>query len=277
MARMFSADHRRELEQNGFTRVESVIPGGLLESLLAALPGVSRVDLRDPSTWYAYEGIIPVHHSQAQWDIRQHPRLHQVFSELWQTDELWVTMDRVGFVPPWRPGCRAPRMHWDVDPRLTVTNYQAIVYLSDAPTDRAPFCTIPGVYRNLAAWLADKPPEWSHRSADFSALEMTPVPGRAGDLIIWNAKLPHGPGWNRSAEPRLMQAVSMFRAPRRGGGWPGVRDWPKEEQSEWWRTKRPPPWWRGVPLQLDPEPGPPAELSALGRRLVGLDDWPSAR
>jgi hypothetical protein len=277
MALMFSREHRRQLEDHGFTRVEGVIPEALIERLLASLPAASQIDLRDRSTWYTYKGIIPIHHTQAQWDIRQHPRLHQVFAQLWETEALWVTMDRVGFVPPWRPGDPGPRMHWDVDPRLSVTNYQAIVYLSDATPERAPFCTIPSVYRNLDAWLADKPSDFNHRSADFSSASMTPVPGRAGDLIIWNAKLPHGPGYNRSSEPRLMQAVSMFRAPRHGGGWPGVHDWPKEEQIEWWQTKRPPPWWRGVALQIDPEPGPPAELTALGRRLVGLDAWPSAR
>jgi hypothetical protein len=270
---MLSAQQRRELDRDGYTLVGGVIPPALLERLRAALPSLSRLDLRDPSTWYTHKGVIPIHHAQPQWDIRQHPRLHEAFTELWGTEALWVTMDRVGFVPPWRHGDPGPRMHWDVDPRHGATNYQGIIYLTDATPERAPFCTLPSIYRNLSAWLADKPAEWSHRSADFSSLEATPVPGRAGDLIIWNSKLPHGPGYNHSPEPRLMQAVSMFPAPRRGGGWPGMRDWSKQEQIEWWQAKRPPPWWRGVPLQVDPEPGEPAELSALGRRLVGLDDW----
>lgn len=269
----FTPQHRAQLESVGYTRVESVIPEAEIARLLAALSSISLLQLSDASTWYHYRGVIPVHHHQAQWDIRQHPRLHAVFAGLWQTEKLWVTMDRIGFVPPQRPGDPGPRMHWDGDPRLSVTNYQGIVYLSDATAERAPFCALPHIYQNLSGWLADKPSEWSHRSADFSAEPMTPVPGKAGDLILWNAKLPHGPGSNRSSAPRLMQAVSMFRAPRQGGGWPGVRDWPKEEQTEWWRSKRPPPWWRNVALQVDPEPGEPARLNELGRRLVGLDDW----
>lgn len=269
----FTPEHRAQLETLGYARIEKVIPLALIDALLRAIPSVSLVDLERLATWYQYKGVIPVHHHQAQWDIRQHPLLHQTFAELWQTQALWVTMDRIGFVPPWREGDPKPRMHWDGDPRLPVRNYQAIVYLTDAPAERAPFCTIPSVYQNLGRWLADKPAEWSHRSTDFSGYEMTPVPGNAGDLLIWDARLPHGPGWNRSSSPRLMLAVSMFRAPRQGGGWPGVRDWPKEEQIEWWQTKRAPPWWRNVPLQSDPEPGPPAELTPLGRRLVGLDAW----
>jgi len=270
---LFTPEHRRELETLGYTRVPSVIPAELTQRVLAALASFSLVRLEEPSSWYHYGGVIPVHHHQSLWDIRQHPRLHQTFSELWQTEKLWVTMDRIGFVPPHRPGDPGPRMHWDGDPRLSVTNYQAIVYLTDATAERAPFCALPQIYQNLAAWLADKPAEWGHRSADFSGEPMTPVTGAAGDLIIWNAKLPHGPGWNHSPEPRLMQAVSLFRAPRQGGGWPGVRDWPAAEQVAWWQTKRPPPWWRNVRYQVDPEPGEPAKLTALGRRLVGLDDW----
>ena len=270
---LFTPTHRAELERVGYTRVRGVIESPLLERVLAALPEVSRVNLADPSTWYEYGGVIPVHHHQSLWDIRQHPRLHQAFSELWQTEKLWVTMDRIGFVPPYRAGDAGPRMHWDGDPRLSVTNYQAIVYLSDATPERAPFCALPHIYQNLAAWLADKPPEWTHRGVDLSREELTPVPGEAGDLVIWNAKLPHGPGWNHSPVPRLMQAVSMFRAPRQGGGWPGVRDWPCEEQVEWWQTKRAPPWWRNVRHQVDPEPGEPAALTPLGRRLVGLESW----
>jgi hypothetical protein len=32
-------------------------------------------------------------------------------------------------------------------------------------------------------------------------------------------------------------------------------------------------WVVAPPTVIDPEPGPPAELDALGRRLLGLDSW----
>jgi hypothetical protein len=39
--------------------------------------------------------------------------------------------------------------------------------------------------------------------------------------------------------------------------------------------KRPPPWAvrQMVPGQLDPEPGPAVEFTALGRKLAGIDAW----
>jgi hypothetical protein len=63
---MFTPEHRRGLERDGFTRVEGVIPDEPIDRLLAALPSISRLDLGDPSTWYLHKGVIPVHHHSAQ-------------------------------------------------------------------------------------------------------------------------------------------------------------------------------------------------------------------
>ena len=266
---LFTDAQRKQLERNGFTRVHGVIPTELTNALLSALKDVSRIDYADPATWHllpeSYPGIIPSHHHQSQWDIRQDPRLHQVFSDLWGTQTLWVTMDRIGFVPPLRPtdidGCS---LHWDLDPRGEST-YQAIVYLTEVSPERASFNAAPQVFQHLDEWLTRMPKEFDFTSADFSREARVPVPGEAGDLIIWNSKLPHGPGPNRASSPRVMQAVTMFP--------PSKATWSRDEQIAWWRTKRAPPWWRDVPGQVDPEPGAPAALTEHGQRLVGLGDW----
>jgi hypothetical protein len=266
---LFTDAHREQLRVFGYTRVTGVVPYGLTNRLLNALQEVSPVDYQDPATWSAlpasYPGIIPSHHHQAQWDIRQHPRLHQVFAELWGTQVLWVSMDRIGFVPPLQRGeAEGCSLHWDIDPAGEPT-YQAIVYLTDAGPERAPFTAAPRVFQQLDAWLARMPETFSFDSADFSAEPTAAVPGVAGDLIIWNSKLPHGPGANRDSSPRVMQAVTMFP--------PARASWTREEQVDWWRTRRAPPWWRDVPGQLDPEPGLPAVLTEHGQRLAGLRDW----
>jgi hypothetical protein len=267
---LFTEAHRAQLIELGFVRVPGVIPVELTDRLLRALPDISPVDLEHAATWYllpdTYPGIIPSHHHQAQWAIRQHPRLHQVFSELWRTRELWVSMDRIGFVPPLRStDVETCQIHWDIDPRGEAV-YQAIVYLTDVPPDRAPFSAVPRIFQQLDAWLARQQSEHlDFDAADFSAEPTVTVPGHAGDLIIWNSKLPHGPGPNRAKTPRVMQAVTLFP--------PAKANWTREEQIEWWRSKRAPPWWRDVPGQVDPEPGEPAVLSELGRRLVGLSPW----
>jgi hypothetical protein len=269
MSTLFTEAHRSQLAEVGFAHVAGVVPTDLTDTVLNALRDVSPVDIGDPATWYrlpdTYPGIIPSHHHPAQWEIRQHPRLHQVFSELWRTQALWVSMDRIGFVPPLRSGeLEQSQLHWDLDPRSEVT-YQAIVYLTDAPEERAPFQAAPDIFRNLGSWLARQPEDFDFLWADFSGAPTRAVVGKAGDVIIWNSKLPHGPGPNRAVEPRVMQAVTLFP--------PSHAKWTRAEQIDWWRTKRAPPWWRDVPGQIDPEPGEPAALTPLGARLVGLTPW----
>lgn len=270
---LFTSTHRQELDNVGLTRVEAVIPAELADNVLNALREVSCIDYQDPATWHllpaTYPGIIPSHHHQSQWEIRQHPRLHQVFSELWGTPDLWVTMDRIGFVPPLRPtDVESSQIHWDLDPRGQAT-YQAIVYLTDATPERAPFCAVPRLFQDLDTWLARQPPDFDFSSTDFSSEPTVSLPGKAGDLIIWSSKLPHGPGANRASRPRVMQAVTLFP--------PARASWTQEEQISWWRMKRAPPWWRDVPGQLDPEPGEAAVLTEHGQRLVGLRRWHDAQ
>src|SRR5579862_6672367 len=117
---LFTPEHRDQLLTRGFMRVAGVIPADVTAAVLDALPEVSVIDYRDPATWYllpdSYPGIIPSHHHQSQWNLRQHPNLHRVYSELWRTHALWVTMDRIGFVPPLRSGeIESSQLHWDID------------------------------------------------------------------------------------------------------------------------------------------------------------------
>ena len=56
---------------------------------------------------------------QAQCDIRQHPRLHTIWSALWDASALLVTLDRCRFTPS-RDGQNPPlSLHWDHNPPLS--------------------------------------------------------------------------------------------------------------------------------------------------------------
>ena len=90
------------------------------------------------------------------------------------------------------------------------------------------------------------------------------MPARAGDLIIWDSRLAHGNSKNLSPRPRIAFYVMMGPADE------GSR----QAAVESWRTGRCVPWWRGRPGYDRVEPWPPASLTELGRRLLGLDEWP---
>ncbi|HEY7390266.1 MAG TPA: phytanoyl-CoA dioxygenase family protein [Bryobacteraceae bacterium] len=126
---------------------------------------------------------------------------------------------------------------------------------------------LPEICRNLEAWLRQhaQRDDLDFFNPGLNDLETNQVEGRAGDVIMWSTRLPHSTARNLSKRPRVAAFVSMQ---------------PPEESAElresierWWLTKRAPNYWRGLPGQLDPEPGAPAVLSGLVLGLVGATPW----
>ena len=67
---------------------------------------------------------------------------------------------------------------------------------------------MPELFRDRTGWRARHPgvAVWD---IDLEGHEPTPVPARAGDLIVFDAMLPHGTEGNGSTAPRLAQYVTM--------------------------------------------------------------------
>jgi Phytanoyl-CoA dioxygenase (PhyH) len=262
-------------ERDGFLCVPGAVPQHLCERLVTVLERELLVPLREPVRWGQFGGpmgdFLPIWGHQAQWDIRQHPNVHRVFAELWGTQALWVTLDSCRFTPPWRPGFAEPHdIHWDHDPwDATSSSIQGVVALTDTAADQGGFCCVPSLLHDRDAWpkqphIDAEGTEWL---ADVGTRDVVHVPARTGDLIVWNSRLAHGNSKNRANRPRLAFYVSMDP----------VRDRAFSAASiESWRTGRCVPWWRDRPGYDRVEPWPPAELTPLGRCLIGLDRWPSA-
>ena len=64
-------------------------------------------------------GIVEIYQHQALWDNRQHPWVHQAFSEIWGNEKLWVSVDWACMKPPVREDkpeySSKGFVHWDVD------------------------------------------------------------------------------------------------------------------------------------------------------------------
>ena len=268
---MLTEATKAELAENGYAVVDGVVPKPLCDAVIAAVASFLDVDLGAPSTWRVAHGhgIVPLHHHPALWEVRQHPAVHAVFTELYGSRALWSSVDRASFKPPaGDEAVRVSRLHWDADPRQPkeTAGYQGLVYLTDTDADQGAFCCAPEIYRELPNWLD------AHRTSVSDALaEATPtatrIGGKAGSLLVWSRLMPHSSARNESRRPRWVQYVTMS---------PASDEAARLELAGAFRDKRAPEWAlrQKVRGQCNPEPGPVAELTSLGRRLAGVDPWP---
>ena len=125
---------------------------------------------------------------------------------------------------------------------------------------------VPQLYRSLDDWLATGRTDEEARKPDVSGYPLVPVGGAQGDLVLWHRRMAHTSLANNSNEPRLVQYVTMNPAGSEESRTRNARDC---------LEKRPPAWAirQNVRGQLNPEPGPPVELTALGARLAGVERW----
>lgn len=267
--------HRQQFLAEGYMVIRDVVPPDITSRAVCEIAAFVGADLADSATWYGgspvLDGIVPMHHAQSLWDIRQSPDLYQVFTEFYGSPRLRVDMNRCIFRPPVHadfPAISHGTIHWDTDPRVPGPgSLQGVILLTDVGRDAGGFQCLPEVYQNLDAWL-ERYAHWD--DFDFfnpglNHWDTTQIEGKAGDVILWSTKLPHGTATNLSNRPRVAAFVAMHPA----GDNPQLR----ESMKTWWQTKRAPDYWRGLSGQLDPEPGEPAVLSELGRKLIGVVPW----
>lgn len=256
------------LQEKGYIIVPDLVPESLLQPAIEAITDFLSVNPDDPATWYqknlGSNGIVPIHHHQAFWDIRQYEPVYRLFAELFSREDLWVRLDRASFKPPWRPAHPDEKddskIHLDSRPeQVFLPRYQGILYLTDTAENQGAFCCVPGLYTGQQATLDRSSLLFTHE--ELEGHDIVHLDGKAGTFIVWDSRLPHGSSLNRHCKPRFSQYISMF---------PAYTEDNRKERIQLWREKRAPLRWRHHPCQLDPEPGEPARLTTLGKQLLGL-------
>ncbi len=267
------ADKRRFFE-DGYLLVENVVPESLCAAVRSTICDYLKCDPDDPRSWPERQsighGIVPIHHAQALWDLRQHPPVHEAFAALHGTEELWVTYDRVSFktrdTTALGSGAAEP-IHWDGQPwKLTGMSIQGLVYLTDTASDQGAFCCVPELYRKADAYLADHPEAADTRRPVVEEEQIEVVGSPAGSLLLWNRMTPHSSTRNITPNPRWVQYVAMDPIGDEAARSSRVDEFQKSMPPRWAIAQK-------VPGQTIPEAGGPAELTALGRKLVGINNW----
>ena len=172
MTRVLSAADRDFWEDNGYVIVHDAVPRENLEAVIGVIWNFLEMDRNDPSTWYRdperlngmpelnQSGMVELYHHQTLWDNRQYPRVHAAFADIWGTEKLWVTIDRVNLNPPARPGWDFQGfIHWDIDTSLRPleSKVQGVLSLTDTSAGQGGFQCVPGFPQRFEQWVRTQP------------------------------------------------------------------------------------------------------------------------
>ena len=239
----------------------------------------------DPSTWYskaraememkelAGTGMVEVYNNQFLWDNRQTQKVYDSFVDIWGTKKLWTTIGRANLNFPIKPGFKYKGfIHWDYDPETKPQNIQGVIALSDQTDENmGGFQCIPWLYRNFDTWKLTQPSDRNKFQPDIKGLKdkIVKVSLEAGDLLIFNSSQPHGIRPNNSKDKvRIAQYVSMMPAQENN-----------KELVEWrvnsWKNRVAPEGYAfpGDPRGWEQKKYKTANLSSLGKKILGLDKW----
>ncbi len=268
---------------NGYIVVKNAIPKENAERMAKLLWEFEEKDPNNPETWYAPpraemrmkelvgSGMVELYNHQYEWDNRQYPRVYEAFADIWGTEKLWVTIDRANLNFPVRPEQPFKGfIHWDYDPETKPVNVQGVIALADQTDENmGGFQCLPELYRNYDTWKLTQPADRDRFKPDVSGLEMVKVKMQAGDLLIFNSLLAHGIRPNLTQNKvRIAQYISMM---------PAQED--DEELRQWritsWRDRKAPEGYAfpGDPRNWEQTRYETAQLSTLGKKLLGLEKW----
>lgn len=282
----------------GYVVVEEAIPAAAAQSLLDFTWDFQGLDRDRPDTWYEEKefrtdlerdlyiyGFVEAYHHQLIWDSRQTQRVYDAFVDVWDCEELWVTLDRLNLNPPnVRNRDRALiapteegfdiELHWDVDSTREVLpqRVQGIIALHDTRAELGGFQCSPELFRRFDRWKLDQPADRDpvRPRTDRAEFPVIRPELKAGDLLIWNGMLAHGVAPNTSENGvRAVQYLSMM---------PALEDHQalRKSRVESWRHLSTPDWNAtlvGDATRHESERYGTAELNDLGRKLLGLTSW----
>jgi Phytanoyl-CoA dioxygenase (PhyH) len=285
-------------QKYGYVVVKEAIPSAAAKKLLDFAFEFQELDPDRPESWYPEReyrseldrdlyvyGFVEAYHHQLLWDSRQTQRVYDAFVDVWDCEQLWVTLDRLNLNPPnVKNRDRAlidPTdkgfdidLHWDVDTTSSVLpqRVQGIVALTDTEPELGGFQCAPELFHRFDDWRVGQPAD---RDPIRPAIDRTEFPVvrptlAAGDLLIFNGMLAHGVGPNRSADRvRAVQYLAMM---------PALESHQELRRSrvESWRDLSTPTWngtLLGDAIKHESLRYPTATLTELGEKLLGLTSW----
>jgi len=282
--RVLSPDDWAHWQRRGYVIVRGAVPPEQAAETAEILWKFEQKDADDPSTWHTAQrrdhvraelnnsGMVEIYHHQRMWDNRQTQRVYDAFVDIWDRTDLWVTIDRANLNPPRQgDGPAEGFIHWDVNTaqRPLPIGVQGVLSLAPQDAETGGFQAVPWLFQHFDDWVADQPDDRDPLMPDATGLVRENIEMAPGDLLIFNSLLAHGVRPNTSKDRvRLAQYISMQPAEPENAA-------ERAERIRLWKEIEPPnrPDFPGDPRGWEKAHQTPADLTPLGRRLLGLDDW----
>ncbi|MBV8252623.1 MAG: phytanoyl-CoA dioxygenase family protein [Chitinophaga sp.] len=216
---LLSEEQKAFWQTNGYLRISGLLPDQLCDDVVAVICDTMRIDKQRQETWYPndpnWHGLmLQVYQHPALAAIRNHPPLKQLFAELYGTHQLIANTDKVSYNPPetdtWK--FRHENIHWDIDPLQPLSLYiQGLIYLEDVPESRGPLKVVPGFHHQYEDYIAQFPDFTEAQLAIRQHPGAVKIPGKKGDVLLWQHTLPHCATANRDILPRFVQYISFTK------------------------------------------------------------------
>ena len=269
---------------HGYVIVRQAVPVEKVARLVDLLWRFDEKDPADTATWDTpqrrdhamvelnHTGMLEIYNHQYLWDTRTDPRVYDAFVDIWDREDLWVTIDRANLnLPKKMKGNPNGFIHWDVDTTLRPLpiGVQGVLSLAAQDEEVGGFQCVPELFSGFESWVRTQPADRDPMHPDTTGLEIVNVPMDAGDLLIFNSLLAHGVRPNHSANrPRIAQYIAMQPA-----DWDNTAE--REERVRLWRELDHPqrPAFPGDPREWERTHADVATLTPLGEKLLGLRRW----
>ncbi|THD30546.1 phytanoyl-CoA dioxygenase family protein [uncultured Flavobacterium sp.] len=205
-------------DKNGYVILKEVISKEECKATENAIWEFLGMNPEKKDTWYerhAEQKGLMVNFSNHQTLNRNRlsERIYKAYVQLYKTDKIYPTIDKVSFNPPETENFKfmGSPLHWDVSLKTPIPyGLQGLLYLTDCGPDDGAFHCVPGFHKEINSWLEKLQPDEHPREKAPEALTAMPVTGNAGDFIIWQNTLPHCATANRGKTPRMVQYLTYF-------------------------------------------------------------------
>ncbi len=282
--RVLSEDDWQHWITKGYVIVKKAVPADNLKRLTDLLWEFDEKDPNDASTWYAPQrraharkelnnaGMVEIYNHQYLWDNRMEQRIYDAFVDIWDREDLWVTIDRANLNPPKQvKGNPEGFIHWDVDTsiRPQPIAVQGVLSLKEQDEETGGFQCVPDLFEHFDAWVKTQPADRNPMLPDMTGLSRENIHLEPGDLMIFNSLLAHGVRPNLSENRvRMAQYISMHPAENEDTA-------QRQERIRLWRELDHPQRadFPGDPREWEKKNATTAKLNPLGERLLGLTQW----